>query len=334
MRITRETLLKIARETAERQGRRDRGLVCIYLTGSLLTETPLLGGSTDIDLVYVHSAQPIIPREIIQINDEVHLDIAHYSISDFQPARKLRHEPWLGSYLTYNPIVLHDMQHWFEFTQASAGAQFDQPENTILRARKFSESARQGWMDLQTSQVPGISQQIMRYLKVMEQAANAIAVLSGPPLTERRFLLEYPRCAAAINRPGLAAGLGDLISGDEINQEKSTALLPSWQAAFLAACAASTEEPKIHPARLHYYGKAIETLSADQPSAAAWLLLRTWTRSIAILGDSPDHQNAWLQACQLFMLDMEHFEERLNGLDGYLDTVEETLDEYSQKHGV
>ena len=49
MRITKEALLKAARESAEKSSRRNRDLVCIYLTGSLLSETPLLGGTTDID---------------------------------------------------------------------------------------------------------------------------------------------------------------------------------------------------------------------------------------------------------------------------------------------
>jgi len=39
-------------------------VVCIYLTGSLLQETPMIGGSADIDLVIVHSNDPIVEREL------------------------------------------------------------------------------------------------------------------------------------------------------------------------------------------------------------------------------------------------------------------------------
>jgi hypothetical protein len=44
MRITTETLLKIARDTVAQRTRSDRSLLAIYLTGSLLESEPLLGG--------------------------------------------------------------------------------------------------------------------------------------------------------------------------------------------------------------------------------------------------------------------------------------------------
>ncbi|HZW05247.1 MAG TPA: hypothetical protein VFF68_15045, partial [Anaerolineaceae bacterium] len=69
MRITRDHLLKIAREMAEQRARRNRGLVCIYLTGSLLTDAPLLGGTADIDLILIHNSEPAYPREVVRITD-------------------------------------------------------------------------------------------------------------------------------------------------------------------------------------------------------------------------------------------------------------------------
>jgi hypothetical protein len=45
MRITRDLLLKAARDSAAQRLRADRRLVCIFLTGSLLQKDPLLGGA-------------------------------------------------------------------------------------------------------------------------------------------------------------------------------------------------------------------------------------------------------------------------------------------------
>ena len=131
MRITREALLKLARNTVDLRTRLDRHLVCVYLTGSLLSNEPLLGGTTDIDLVFVHDSEPPVAREVERVSDEVHLDIAHFSQMVFQHPRSLRLDPWLGGYLIENPVVLYETQHWFEFTQASVAAQFNRPE-TIL----------------------------------------------------------------------------------------------------------------------------------------------------------------------------------------------------------
>ena len=116
MRITQGTLLKNAKNEAADRLRRDRHLVCIYLTGSMTTDSPLLGGATDIDLVIIHSSEPEQEREIVRVTDEVHLDIAHYPQMLFRDTRRLRVDPWLGSYLCLDPLVLHDSGHWFDFT--------------------------------------------------------------------------------------------------------------------------------------------------------------------------------------------------------------------------
>ena len=79
MRLTRETLIKIARDAANQRARVSRRIVCIYLTGSVLGDTPLLGGTTDIDLIVIHDSDPIQPREVVRMSDEIHLDIGHYS---------------------------------------------------------------------------------------------------------------------------------------------------------------------------------------------------------------------------------------------------------------
>ncbi|TLN01150.1 hypothetical protein FDZ74_16000, partial [bacterium] len=236
MRITRETLLKIARDTAAQRARTARDILCIYLTGSLTTEQPLLGGVTDIDLIIVHSSEPAVEREVLRLTDEVSLDIAHYSQRIYQRPRTLRTDPWIGSFLAADPLHLYDVAHWFEFTQASAAAQFFEPENIIARARPLAESARQGWLALEGA--AETTQSLFAYLKVLQAAGNAVACLSGSPLTERRFMLNLPERAVAIGRPGLADGLADLFTPQEpLNAEQWIELNEDWQAALATAAA-------------------------------------------------------------------------------------------------
>ena len=54
MRITRDTLLNLARENSAKMVARDRGIACVYIGGSLLNEDPFLAGITDIDLFCIH----------------------------------------------------------------------------------------------------------------------------------------------------------------------------------------------------------------------------------------------------------------------------------------
>lgn len=334
MRITREALLKLARSTVEQRTRYNRRLICAYLTGSLLTEEPLLGGATDIDLVFVHDSEPAQPREIQAVTDEIHLDIAHLPRSLFAQPRRLRTDPWVGSYLVNTPLVLHESQHWFEYTQAVVAAQFNSPENRLLRARPLEEDARQAWWRLHTGSQQHGPAALHAYLKALEQAANAIACLSGPPLPERRFQLLFPQRAEAIQHPGLAQGLVDLYVGQApVEPDCWQGWLDAWEADFIAAAQAGESVPaRLHPARLRYYRGAVEALAGDDYSAAAlWILLRTWTLSACRL---PQPSQGWQALVQALRLGPEHFTERLGALDAYLDHVEEMLDAWAQEYGI
>ena len=148
MRITRETLHTIARELAENYARRNRDLACIYLTGSLLGDSPLLGGTTDIDLVFVHTSAPAFPREVVRLSDEVHLDIAHFSQTVFHQPRHLRVEPWIGAHLFNNAISLYDTAHWFELPKP-APVHSSTCRKMWSPVRALAAEARQSWLDLE-----------------------------------------------------------------------------------------------------------------------------------------------------------------------------------------
>jgi hypothetical protein len=334
MRITRDLLLKVARDTATQRAKQERDLLCIYLTGSLLLDEPLLGGTADIDLVCVHNSTPPVEREIVRMTDEIHLDIAHYPETHYRQPRRLRLNPWLGGYLIENPILLYELQHWFEFTQASVAAQYNQPENVLGRAQPLVAAARQTWMELQMSGGQPGPEQVWSLLKALEQAANAVAVLSGVPLVERRFLLSFPHRAAAVGRPELTAGLADLLTGGRA-EELSPAWagwMTGWQAALARCGETALCPPRLHPARRAYYLRAAAALWDEMPSAAVWIALRTWTLAVKSSGE-PDP--AWQSALNdLGLADASGWEERLQHLDRFLDQVEETLDIWGHQNGL
>ena len=73
-------------------------------------------------------------------------------------------------------------------------------------------------------------------------------------------------------------------------------------------------------------------LAGDNPRAALWPLLQTWTFAVDILPE--DAQSAWRSACDQLNLTTAHFEDHVNGLDQYLDEVEALLDELAAEHGL
>jgi hypothetical protein len=334
MRITHEALLKAARDVVNQRARTDHSLVAVYVVGSLLTDEPLLGGTTDIDLVFIQNQPPLQPREVVRLTAEVTLDIAYYNETEYRQPRHLRINPWLGSSLCETRVVLYDTQHWFEFTQSSVGSQFYNPENILSRSRLQADKARSTWLSLQSESGP-YHQRLLSLLKSMKSAANAVASLSGAPLTERRFLLNFPERAAAIDRPGLAAGLNGLLGSDLAEPERMRTWLPGWHAALQAVEGVQDSPVRLSPARLPYYERAVEAiLGSDHPQAALWPLLRTWTLACSFLEAGSPHLSAWLEACEHLRLGPDHLGEKLSALDAYLDNIEETLEKWGEENGV
>lgn len=334
MRINRQTLLNIADETVTQRVRSNRGILSVYLCGSLLTDDYLLGGTADIDLVFVYIDTPPEEREIVGLTGEVHLDIANYSQKDFRNTRKLRLHPWFGPAIN-ECKVLHDPQHFMDFTLASVRGQFDNPEHVMGRARPQLQHARQIWSSLAARKPGPVSPAALgRYLRAVEHGVNSVALLSGAPLTERRLLLMFLDRADAVGRPGLYPGILGILGAVNITTDAIDSWVEGWQTAVDAV---SEEErpPRLHKARRAYYHQAFHSLlSSDRPYAALWPLMRTWTMAANLLPSEHSGQIAWKQACQELGMDDSGFADRVKALDAYLDTIEECLDNWSSENGI
>ena len=334
MRITREWLMRITKKKVFEMTYSNRHIICAYLTGSMLLDQPFLGGTTDIDLVSVHDSEPEIEREILPICDEVHLDISHLSYEKFNQPRRLRTDPWIGSFLCQGPLQLYDSKHWFEYTQASVCAQFHRPEYIIERAMPFVENARKIWMDINADILPPGPQKTYSYLKSLEYAANAIACLTHVPLTERRLVMDLPKVAQRIGRPGLASGLIDLFTSEPIPQEEWEDYLKFWQNALSTVGNRDNCPVRLHPGKKPYYESATAVMYDDYPSTSIWILLRTWTNALCFLSESTPTRKRWQKLCAQLKLDDENFDQRITELDHYLDTVEESLDIWAKQNGI
>jgi hypothetical protein len=333
MPITRETLLRLARDTVARQVRRDRSIMGAYLCGSVLEDEFLLGGVTDIDLVFLHVGIPDSVREIKSLSEDVHLDIAHHSQREYRQPRQLRMDPWLGPTLAAC-TVLYDSGHFLDFTIASVRGQFDRSDRVVGRAQCRLEEARRIAKDYLTVSAPVAPADVLAYLGAIERAANAVAGLSGPPLTERRLLLRFQERAQAIGRPGLYAGLMGLIGAPNLVDDTLITWLPAWQAAY---CAISPDAapPAMHPARWPYYSRPVEILLEDAVAPASlWIMLLNWTRAVSLLPPEAVECVVWREVVSVLGLHDEAFPERIQALDAYLNLIEETIESWADDRGV
>ncbi len=332
MRITRDVLLKLARDTANQRARADIGVLSVYLHGSLLDDEPLLGGTADIDLFIVHNEEPAAEREITRISDEVHLDITHHSRKLYRQTHELRLHPWLGPIL-YGCKILYDPQHFMDFTQASVRGQFNRPDQVLGRVRPQVEQARQIWLSLSSRKEPTGRESVFDYLQSAGLVANAVAGLSGKPLTERRFLLEFPHRAEVVGHPGLYPGLLGVLGGSLVDATDIRAWVPGWRQA-VDALQGDPTPPRLSAPRLPYYLRAFEAiLDSDQPLAVLWPLLHTWTEAVSLLPEDSPASEPWKEAVGRIGLLGETFPARLAALDAYLDQVEELLEDWARANG-
>ena len=334
MRVTRESLIRIAKETAQERAYNDPDIIAAYLTGSLLNIEPMLGGTADIDLVFVYKNLPAKPREFIKLTADFHLDISRRAKDEFKSPRKLRGDPWLG-YEMYDPILLYEREKFFDFVQASlrAGSDFEKPALMLGRCRKMLSHGRGIWTDLSEIETAAGPKEIRKYMKSLFHAINSVAELSGPPIHERRLLLEFPARAEEAQKPGLAVGAYGLIGANRIDADKVKSWLADWKAAFSVASENKKVDLRIHDCRLNYYEKAIKAmLEGETPLAALWPLLHTWTLSAEVL--QGDHLQFWQKACGELGLLGDGFTERVQGLDQFNDEIEATLDEIATANGL
>lgn len=332
MRITRNMLLKIANDSVAKYVATDRTLLAIYLQGSLLGDSPLIGNTADIDLFLIHTDAVTCEREIIRVSDEVHLDVSHHAHSLYRQPRELRLHPWLGPSV-YGCKVMYDPQHFVDFVQASVRGQFNQAENVLSRVRIQAEHAREMWESFYAHPSAPNPKEAAVYLHALEHAANAVAGLSSQNLTERRFLLELPARVEAVHRPGLYPGFLGLLGASAVDAEIMRSWIPQWKKAFLAIPAGALPL-HLHPHRWLYYERAVDTILDGQAAHdALWPLWHTWTQAICALPDDSPHLTAWQTAGEQLGILGAAFTERIAGLDAYLDTVEETIETWARENG-
>lgn len=329
MRITREMLLKIAEDTVAERTESDPAIIAAYLVGSVWDGEPVLGGAADIDLTFVYSTVSQF-REIVRLTEDVHLDIWHHEKRRYEPARELRSDPWIGTTI-YACKPLYDPEHFLDFTQASVRGLFNHSDNILARAVLLLETARNTWIGFQTHPPESAPDRVWNYLVSLEHAANAIACLSGPPLTERRLLMNFSTSAESVGRPGLYQGILGLVGGIDLDPEVIRSWLSDWEEAYDLAWDSSHPPVHLHRYRRAYHCQAVMgLLETDQPQTALWPLLRTWTMAAQQLPTDAAPLKSWRVACEQLNLLGDGLVDRLAGLDVYLDTANEVIKNWHQ----
>ena len=333
MRITNSMLHKFAQETVNQRIRTEPDLHAVYLTGSLLGDSPLLGGSTDIDLVLVHKYQAPVEREVAALTPEVSLDIFHKTKNQYDEHRQFRKNPWIGYPLTFNHILLFDTDHWLEFVQSSVSAHFHHSENVMARVMTLSTAAREQWFSLLRNPAQTHQEWLNRYMEVLSLAANSVAGLISPPLTRRRFLITFKNCAEALGVPKIVAGLYGLLGLSPDQQETMSAWIDAFQQDFDFLQKNGTPPVHLSPCRQAYYLDAIKALAAsDDPLQAGWPLLHTWLDIRRSATKSLPGDESWENCLNTLAMTEESTSQKIEALDAYLDSLDIVIENWSKNY--
>jgi len=335
MRITRDLLHKFAREAVKQRQRSEPDLYAAYLTGSLLNDDPLLGGTTDIDLVLVHKFQTPVDRETEALTHEISLDIVHRKQEDYTQHRQLRQDPWLGYPLTHPQVILYDTDHWLEFIQSSASAEFHRSDNVLARVNSLFSAARNNWLDVM--QTPSETHQawLIQYLEILTLAANAISGLIGPPLATRRFMRTYFNRVETLGVPKIMAGFTGLLGYSDDHAEHLPQWINSFEEEYARLQNTDSIPPHLSDCRQAYYLNGIRALaSGSHPGWAIWPLLRTWLDIRLAAPQNGSVSETWESMLSTLDLGESAISEKIDALDAYLDTLEITIESWADIYGI
>lgn len=345
MLITQDLLIDIAKDYLRRLLRQENDIVAAYLTGSVLGEQAFIGGSTDIDLVIVHKEEPPVAREIRRVKSNISFDIVHHHQSLYTFHRRMRQDAWLGYALRNHDGIIHDTDHWLEFIQAGVDSQFDSPENTFARASKFSDVARRYWFELDDDDETPFSEWLGVFFMSVGNAANAVAALSGPGLTQRRFMLDFPARAEAVDQLSLVGDLAHLLGNEYMSEAFYAKWRPVWENR-LVECAQSPDcPPNLHKARKAYFLDSCDAMvEAGQLHAVLWPMLENWRQIEHCLREEANEDledegknsasEDWLNFADEIGFSPDQKDSKTRELGRFIEKVQQTLEDYKREYGL
>lgn len=334
MRITKNLLHKFAHETVKQRKRSEPDLHAAYLMGSVLNDDPLLGGTTDIDLMLVHRYLAPAVRETVAITPEISLDIFHKTQDDYEDLRRLRQDPWIGYPLTFNHILLFDTDHWLEYAQSSVTAEFHREDNVLARVNVFLTTARDLWRTLLSMPPQDHLVWLDQYLQALSMGANAISGLIGPPLTTRRFMMTFTQRLDALGVPEIRAGFCGLMGCSDLRDTSYGPWLDAFEQDLLLLGEIDVHPAHLSPCRQGYYVQGFQALAESEDTTfASWPLLRIWLDVLLALGEESPGNATWQMFLETLNLTDAVHEEKIDALDAYLDHLDELIESWADAYG-
>ena len=337
--IEQATLLRLARDFANRKVKERPSLKAVVLAGSVARGEPPLGDAVDIDIILIDDFIPDPPYESVRLSDNVFVDAVFVRTVDYADRKALRAQHFTAPALNA-ALILHDPRHYFDILQASIRAPYNKPDNIYARARSaFSEAQRSVdrlslWREDPSPALPSFD-----LLSDLRQAlaftAHSIILLSGQPgdaVGARKLMVRF-EAAARRHQPELYPLSLAALGVSDVQSSTVESMLTDWLTLYKSANHRGVTDPLVHPAKRGYYERGFRALLAEGHAInILWLVEDTLAACVCDLDPLPE---SWLNYRQTTgKYSGVAFVERIRQAEQLVALADETLIAWAKKESV
>ncbi|MBM4422965.1 MAG: hypothetical protein FJ030_06170 [Chloroflexi bacterium] len=337
--IEQATLLRLARDYANRKVKERPTMKAAVLIGSVARNEPPLGDAVDIDILLIDDAIPDPPLEIARLSDTVFVDAAFVRTADYADRKSLRAHHFTAPALN-DALILHDPRHYFDILQASIRASYNKPESIHARARSALAEAQNLtnrlilWREDPTPDLPSLDL-VDDLRRSIGLAAHAIILLSGQPgdaIGARKLMVRF-EAAARQHQPELYPLFLAALGATDLQPSSIETMLADWLALYKSASQRSAPDPLTHPAKRGYYERGFRALIAEGHALnTLWLFEHTASACARASAALPDEWRNFLTAtCKD---SGAQFTERIRDAERLASLAESTLNEWAKRESV
>lgn len=301
--IEQSTLLRLARDYADRKMRERPTLKAVVLTGSVARGEPPLGDAVDLDVILIDDFVPDLPYEVVRLSENVFVDSLFLRAADLADRKALRAHHFTAPLLN-DALILHDPRHYFDILQASIRAPYNKPDNIYARARSALAGAQHivdrisRLSDDLPSGPPSLAL-LADFRQALYLAAHAVILLSGQPgdaAGARKFMVRF-EAASRRHQLELYALFLDALGADKFQPASFDSFLAEWLVLYKAANQRGAPDLLIHQAKRGYYERGFRALLAEGHTLnTLWLFEHTLAACVADLDPLPAVWLNYLQA--------------------------------------
>lgn len=337
--IEQSTLLKLARDYANRKSSEQPSLKAIVLIGSVARNEPPLGDAVDLDILLIGDFLPEKTSEIIRLSDNVFIDAQYVATSQYIDRKAIRVHHFTSAALN-DALILYDPRHYFDILQASVRAPYNRTDHIYDRARSAYNAAIQSFDPFLIYREDPPENVTLDLISTLQSTLTLTAHSLLPLVSQtqssstgiRKLMVRFEAAANELN-PELYSHFLEAFGAHDVEASAVEGLLNEWLALYKTASKSGSDDPLTHPLKRGYYDRGIRALIESGHAINSLLLMEvTMCACARRLDPLPD---TWSHLTHLLHKSTPtEFSERVRATELLLDQIDQTLIRWADREGL